>query len=97
MIKDKKNQCNFRQINAAREVLENKKRAKRAEFAKKYPKLEYETIRQWEIKHRHPERMYEIAAHKNEDAIDTAIDGILFNAKMGAMTPEELMKAVETF
>lgn len=92
-----KNQPTMRQINAAREQLDRALSEARSAWRKANPRPSYEAEEEWERKHRSPIRLHEDAEKKAMRAIEDRREALLFDARMGKITADELYAKAKAF
>ena len=92
-----KNEATMRQINAVKEELDRKLRAAREDWRKKNPRPSWKTEEQWERTHRSPQRLHDDAEKKAMKAMEAKREALLFDARMGTITAEELYAQAKAF
>jgi hypothetical protein len=93
----KKNEPTMRQINAVREQLDRTLSDARRAWHKANPRPSYEAEQAWERKHRSPHRLYEDAENKAMKAMEDKREALLFDARMGKITADELYAKAKAF
>ena len=93
----KKNEATMRQINAAKEELKRKINAAHEDWRKKHPFPSWKTEEEWERTHRSPQRLHEDAEKKAMKALERQREALLFDARMGTITAEELYAKAKAF
>ena len=93
----KKNEATMRQINAVKEELDRKLKAMREAWNHNNPRPSWKIEEDWERKHRSPRQMHGDAEQKAMKAFEAKREAILFDAKMGKITAEELYAKANAF
>lgn len=93
----RKNEATQRQINAAREELKRKKSKKLSEWEKTNPRPKWQDEEEWIKTHKSPRTIFEAKRAKAEAAFAIVAEAILFDAKMGKITAEELYSRTNSF
>ena len=86
----KKQNATMRQINAVRDELSKKRQKAMEDWRSKNPRPSWEEEDAWEKKHRSPQRIHDTAMRKVEGALLAKHDALLFDARMGKITADEL-------
>jgi len=84
-------------IEAAKEAMDKKIRAKGEEFRAKNPAPNWDDMEAWRKKHPDPQERWKAAQEKALKPLKEKRDKIILEAKMDQMTTEELLKKVREF
>ncbi len=87
----------IRQIESAKNEMNNRVRELRQRLEEKDPRPTYEQEREWEKRHPSPRAKWEIRMASKTAPLFRRMDQILFDARMGKITAEELYEKVKKF
>lgn len=86
----KKTDATMRQINTVREELDKKIREAHKAWLKKHSRPLWKTEEAWERAHKSPQRMHKDAENQAMKALFEKRDKIIFDARMGKLSADEL-------
>lgn len=93
----KKTLPTMRQINAVREEIDRAMIVAREAWLKKHPRPSYEVEEKWLCKYRSPRRVHADAERMAMKALEEKREALLFDARMGKITADELYAKVKAF
>jgi hypothetical protein len=93
----KKGEASSRQIETAKDEIDRKISAARTDWRDKHPRPSYIAEEEWDRKHLSPFRVHSAAEKKAMQGLVNKRESLLFDARMGKITADELYAKVKAF
>lgn len=95
-MSNNRKECTMRQVNAATELLDKRLGELRTQFLKQN-EVDWEENRRWHEKNLSPRERRDRKLHRFLGAKKKKIEALIFKARMGFITPDQLSSEVEKF